>query len=89
MTEGPWIGEVTRVQESTGHPYVRVPRLMGPATEYGPVLVVADRVRTTVPGVNGASVVVEGAPVYQVGDQVLVSDVAGRPSVFVVLGRLG
>ena len=86
MTLGPWLGVVTRV-DSAGRPFVRVPALTGTG-EYGPLLRVRDRVEVTVPDGRGGGVTVFGAPVYRAGDDVLVTDVAGRPAVFVALGRV-
>jgi hypothetical protein len=88
VSAGPWLGTVTRV-DPAGRPYVRVRRLTGEAGEYGPLSSVRDRVRVVVPVAGGGTSTVEGAVVYVAGDQVLVSDVAGQPSVFVVVGRVG
>jgi hypothetical protein len=85
-----WIGTVTRT-DPEGRPYIKCRTLAGDS-ELGPLLSAQPRVTVDGAGlqsngqpVTGAAV---GKPVYLGGDTVLVSDVEGQLSTFVVVCRL-
>lgn len=85
-----WIGKVSRV-DAQGRPYV-VCRTLAGDSELGPLLSAQPRVTVDGAGLqsNGQPVTgtAVGRPVYLGGDTVLVSDVEGQLSVYVIVARL-
>jgi len=85
-----WIGLVTRVSED-GRPYVKCRTLSGDS-ELGPLLSAQPRVTVDGAGLqsNGQPVTgtAVGKPAYLSGDTVLICDVEGQLSTYVVVARL-